>query len=386
MHTGAINPLMIKSKIRSDITCEESRKCVKADFMVIDGNHTPLLGRSTACELGILLIGPSVNMINTKGDIVSKYSDLFCGLGKLKDYQLKIYIDKNVKPIAQPTRRLPFNIRKSVEEKLCELEEMDVIERVEGPTEWVSPLVVVPKRNSEIRICVDMRRANEAVKRSRHPIPTVDEILQELNGAKVYSKIDLRMGFHQVELEPESRNITTFTTHVGLFRYKRLMFGISCAPEMYQQCIKMALEGCAGQRNISDDIIVYGCTQQEHDERLNKVLDRMREKGLRLNKDKSRIERWAMRLQPYTFKVKYKPGPQNAADCLSRLSQVQDETTGRNIAEEYAYFVAQNAVPNAMTFKMIKDSANLDKDIKQILNGKFQSQTISFVSRRIISC
>ncbi|CAC5388120.1 unnamed protein product [Mytilus coruscus] len=115
---GAINPLMIKSKIRSDITCEESRKCVKADFMVIDGNHTPLLGRSTASELGILLIGPSVNMINTKGDIVSKYSDLFCGLGKLKDYQLKIYIDKNVKPIAQPTRRLPFNIRKSVEEKI----------------------------------------------------------------------------------------------------------------------------------------------------------------------------------------------------------------------------------------------------------------------------
>ncbi|CAC5396188.1 unnamed protein product [Mytilus coruscus] len=222
---GAINPLMIKSKIRSDITCEESRKCVKADFM----------------------------------------------------------------PIAQPTRRLPFNIRKSVEEKLCELEEMDVIERVEGPTEWVSPLVVVPKRNSEIRICVDMRRANEAVKRSRHPIPTVDEILQELNGAKVYSKIDLRMGFHQVELEPESRNITTFTTHVGLFRYKRLMFGISCAPEMYQQCIKMALEGCAGQRNISDDTIVYGCTQQEHDERLNKVLDRMRDKGLRLNKDKCKF-------------------------------------------------------------------------------------------------
>ena len=68
-----------------------------------------------------------------------------------------------------------------------------------------------------------------------------------------------------------------------------------------------------------------------------------------------------MRLQPYTFKVKYKPGPQNAADCLSRLSQVRDETTGRNIAEEYAYFVAKNAVPNAMTFKMIKDSAHLDR-------------------------
>ncbi|CAC5372111.1 unnamed protein product [Mytilus coruscus] len=112
------------------------------------------------------------------------------------------------------------------------------------------------------------------------------------------------MGFHQVELEPESRNITTFTTHVGLFRYKRLMFGISCAPEMYQQCIKMALEGCAGQRNISDDIIVYGCTQQEHDERLNKVLDRMREKGLRLNKDKCKFNMDKMTFMGHVLSAK----------------------------------------------------------------------------------
>ncbi|VDH89859.1 Hypothetical predicted protein [Mytilus galloprovincialis] len=103
------------------------------------------------------------------------------------------------------------------------------------------------------------------------------------------------------------------------------------------------------------------------------------------SKPPARIERWAMRLQPYTFKVKYKPGPQNAADCLSRLSQVRDETTGRNIAEEYAYFVAKNAVPNAMTFKMIKDSAHLDKDIKQILNGKISKSNNLFRFREELS-
>ncbi|VDI82386.1 Hypothetical predicted protein [Mytilus galloprovincialis] len=81
----------------------------------------------------------------------------------------------------------------------------------------------------------------------------------------------------------------------------------------------------------------------------------------------------------------YKPGPRNAADCLSRLSQVQDETTGRNIAEEYAYFVEQNAVPNAMTFKMIKDSAHLDKDIKQILNGKISKSNNLFRFRNELS-
>ena len=96
---GATNPLKINTKISADIVCEESMKRVKADFMVIDGNHTPLLGRKTAQELGILSIGFPVNMINTESDIVSKYSELFSGLDKLKDYQLKIHVDENVKPI-----------------------------------------------------------------------------------------------------------------------------------------------------------------------------------------------------------------------------------------------------------------------------------------------
>lgn len=71
-----------------------------------------------------------------------------------------------------------------------------------------------------------MRRANEAILRGRHPIPTVDEILQSLNGSKVFSKLDLRWGYHQLELTPDSREITTFVTHCGLFRYKRLLFRV----------------------------------------------------------------------------------------------------------------------------------------------------------------
>ena len=121
--------------------CEESNKSVKADFMIIDGNYTPLLGRQTAIELGILFIGANVNMVNSKSEIMSKYPDLFSGLGKLKDYQLKIHADKSVKPVVQSARRLSYNLREPVEKKLSELENMDVIERVEGPTEWVSPKI-----------------------------------------------------------------------------------------------------------------------------------------------------------------------------------------------------------------------------------------------------
>ena len=112
-------------------------------------------------------------------------------------------------PIAQPVRRLPFGLRDKVDGKLDELLEKGIIEEIPEatPTRWVSPLVVVPKAGSQdIRVCIDMRRANEAIVRERHPIPTLQEVIYDLNSATVFSKIDLKWGFHQIELEEDSRD------------------------------------------------------------------------------------------------------------------------------------------------------------------------------------
>ena len=92
---------------------------------------------------------------------------------------------------------------------------------------WISPVVIAPKPSGAIRLCVDMRRANEAIVRERLPIPTVDEVLESLNGSTVFSKLDLRWGSHQIELEPNSRDITSFATDDGIFRYKQLSFGVN---------------------------------------------------------------------------------------------------------------------------------------------------------------
>jgi hypothetical protein len=178
--------------------------------------------------------------------LVEKYNDVFHGVGKLKDHQVRLHVDPSVTPVAQTVRRIPFSLRDKVESKVKELQELDIIEPVEGPTPWVSPVVVVPKPSGDIRLCVDMRRANEAIIRERHPIPTVDEVLQTVNQSTVFSKIDLKWGYHQLELDEESRKITTFATHCGLFRYKRLMFGINSAPEVYQHVIQQVLHGCKG--------------------------------------------------------------------------------------------------------------------------------------------
>ena len=134
-----------------------------------------------------------------------------------------------------------------------------------------------------------MRRANEAILRERHPIPTIDEITQGMNGSCVFSKLDLKWGYHQLELTPESRDITTFVTHCGLYRYKRLLFGVNSASEQYQYEIQRALAGLEGQVNISDDIIVHGRNQEEHDARLEGVIKRLGECGLTLNAEKSQF-------------------------------------------------------------------------------------------------
>jgi hypothetical protein len=123
-------------------------------------------------------------------------------------------------------------MKKQFEHKLKELEDSDVIEKVQGAT----PLGLTPSRGSERefrhRICVDMRCANKAVQRERFPMPNIEDIIQQMNGP-LFSRLDLSQSFHQIELDEKSRFITTFVCHKGLHRYKRLMFGINSAPEIH---------------------------------------------------------------------------------------------------------------------------------------------------------
>ena len=97
-----------------------------------------------------------------------------------------------------------------------------------------------------------MRRANEAVQRKRHPIPTIDEVLLDMNQSTMFSKLDLKWGFHQIELAEESKGINTFSTHCGLYRYKRLMFGITSVLEVYQHLSAYNSAGSTGMRGCSE--------------------------------------------------------------------------------------------------------------------------------------
>jgi len=159
-----------------------------------------------------------------------------------------------------------------------------------GPTRCVSPLVVATKQDGDVRVCVDLRPANEAIVRERHSMPTVEDLLHDFNGSIVFSKLDLKWSFHQVILDEASRDITTCVTHRGLFRYKRLMFGLCLAPEKYNKIIRDVLKNCQGCANIADNVIDYGKTLAEHDKNLIAVLDTLRESGLKVNEKNANFD------------------------------------------------------------------------------------------------
>ena len=245
--------LEVVGQFKSELAVEETKVLT---HLVVVKRGWCLVGYSTATGLGILHVGPVPNPVpescNTVGcpfveSLKAKFPGVFSGVGRLKNYQLKLHIDPQVTPVVQKMRRIPFSLKDKVTAKVNELLENDIIERVEGPTTWISPVVVAPKPSGDIRLCVDMRRANEAIIRERLPIPTVDEVLESLNGSTVFSKLDLRWGFHQIELEPNSRDITSFATDDGIFRYKRLSFGVNAAPEKYQHIITQTMAGLKGR-------------------------------------------------------------------------------------------------------------------------------------------
>ena len=183
--------LEVVGQFKSELAVEETKVLT---HLVVVKRGWCLVGYLTATELGILHVGPVPNPIaescNTVGcpfveSLKAKSPGVFRGVGRLKNYQLKLHIDPQVIPVVQKMRRIPFTLEDKVTAKVNELLANDIIERVEGPTTWISPVVVVPKPSGDIRLCVEMRIANEAIVRESLPIPTVDEVLESLNGSTV---------------------------------------------------------------------------------------------------------------------------------------------------------------------------------------------------------
>ena len=254
---------------------------------VVRGLKNNLLGLPAITALQLLswaeaIQSPGVDATEIRG----KYPKLFEGLGNFgEEYTIRIKDEAQPHALYTP-RAVPFPLREKVRRELDRMEKLGVISKVDEPTLWCAGMVVVPKSNGTVRICVDLKPLNEDVLREAHPIPKVDEILAQLAGATIFSKLDANSGFWQIPLSPESRPLTIFITPSGRYYFNKLPFGISSAPEVFQKRMKKILDGLPGVVCMIDDILVFGADQKEHDERLSAVMERLEAANVTLNEEK----------------------------------------------------------------------------------------------------
>ncbi|CAL9687239.1 unnamed protein product [Knipowitschia caucasica] len=180
-------------------------------------------------------------------------------------------------------------MQERVKAELDKMTNIGVITPVSEPTDWVSSMVAAHKRDKEeIRLCINPKDLNTALKRPHYPMRSVEEVATQMSGATLFSVLDAKSSFWQIKLDQKSSMLTTFSTPFGRYRFLRMPFGISSASEVFQRSMEQLFAGypCA---IIVDDIIVGGRDAAEHDANLKKVLDRAREINLKLNPRKCKF-------------------------------------------------------------------------------------------------
>lgn len=219
------------------------------------------------------------------------YPECFNGtVGCFDDYTYHITLDPEVSPVVHAPRKVPIELKDKLQAELSEMESQDIIAKVTQPTDWVNSLVIREKENGRLRLCLDPKDLNKAIKREHHPIPTLEEITPKLAGAKLFSKLDARSGYWNVKLDKESSYLTTFNTPFGRYRFLRIPFGLRMSQDIFQFKIDETYRDCQGTIGIADDVTVYGKNDREHDIHLHETMERTRKAGIKLNDEKCVIK------------------------------------------------------------------------------------------------
>ena len=339
-------------------TIQRGDQTSQQEIFVVTGAHQALLGRPAIEAFNVV---ERVNDVEAK-DFKTKYPKLFKELGKLHgpDYIIKLKPDAKPHALCTP-RRVPVPLLSKVREEISRMEKMEIISEVDEPTEWCAGMVVVPKPNGKVRICVDLTRLNESILREFHPLPSVDHTLAHLSGATVFSKLDANSGFWQIGLSQESAKLTTFITPFGRFCFNRLPFGISSAPEHFQKRISQVLEGTDAALCLMDDILVYGTSVKEHDEHLETTLLKLQDANLTLNEEKCVFSRPSVEFLGNIIDSKGVRATPKKVEAILEMKAPKDQTELRRFL----------GMVNQLS-KFQPQIAELSKPLRDLLSSKNQ--------------
>lgn len=290
LKTWTDNSLHILGKVMVQVHYKGSNK--NLPLIIAKGHGPSLLGRNWFDDLNIQLIGINSIQIGKKGtnSLLKKYKGVFEeGLGKYTGPVVSITPREGAAPKFLKCRPIPFAIRERVFKEIERLVSEDVLESV-AHSEWATPIVPVLKPNGSVRLCGDYRSTvNMATDTDTYPLPTLDEVFTQLQGGVIFSKIDLDRAYTQVTVDEPTSLLLTLNTPKGLYKVKRLPFGVKACPGIFQRLMSSLLAHIPGVAVLLDDIVVSGTDVNQHNVRLNAVLKQLQEAGLRVNKEKCKF-------------------------------------------------------------------------------------------------
>lgn len=262
---------------------EATKPKVFAKFRVVANGNRSILGHRTATRMELLRVGIQVNKITSQEEPVEFPS--------IPDFVLDFDIDPNVVPTKNAYINIPAAYTEKAIARLRKMEAEKIIEKVTCAPKWISGMSAVPKGRDDFRLVINMIGPNKAIRRRYHKMPTLEDARVKLHGAKYFTKLDLTNAFYHIILGRRSRELTTFLGPDGMYRFVRLVFGVNCAPEAFQQQMETILRGIPNVIIYIDDLLLYALSLMELRKTTAQVLAALKANNLTLNKDKCEYER-----------------------------------------------------------------------------------------------
>ncbi|GFO15056.1 retrovirus-related pol polyprotein from transposon 297-like protein [Plakobranchus ocellatus] len=279
MTLKAFGNTKIENEGTATVPISVGEKQIMTEIFVTKGQTTPILGLQACMKLNLIQKGKNgqhiqANAIDlvkkektnkrpsplTKQDLQEQFPDLFEGVVSY-NAQYHIHLKEEAVPVIQPPRRVPPAIMPELKKKLKEMEENGIIEVVDEPTEWVHNLVIAQKSDGSLRLCLDPKALNKNIKREIFEIPTFEQIVPQLGGKKVFTTLDQKDAYWQVELDKASSRLCTFNTPFGRYCFKRMPFGISSASEILQKRAYETFGDIVGLHILHDDALIAAETE-----------------------------------------------------------------------------------------------------------------------------
>ncbi len=261
------------------------------DYVVrrVSINAVTLVAEDVGIDNELLEGSPLLSMDKCPGfnqkhlnSVLSESADHFSEIPRLcTKAKCTIVLSENAVHVSQQGRNIPVGIEKAVRDEISKLLREGII--VKSSSLWSSPLVPVRKKDGSVRICVDFWQLNDVTPLVRYWVPSLDEILQKVGQCSCLSTLDLTAGFHQLEMDPVSSELTTFVCPLGKFKYVRMPFGLKNAPAVFQAAVEAVLEPVSSMCcNYIDDVVVYSVNWEQHMKDLRSVIECLGDAGFKI--------------------------------------------------------------------------------------------------------